>query len=130
MKTIRAKLTTKDRLIQSDQPLKELPDLVIPVSATVLSFGMGAAIEVEGGKVYQVDAGEWFRHAPNKPLPQVSFFDELQNYNLTLIKDKILRKDYGQNVEVQNTSSPETTDKVLSTKDQGKKQNKNRVRDV
>lgn len=65
---------------------------IVPKKATILSSNAGTLVESEEGGLYLVPIGDWFRSAyQGKTLPQVGAFNQLQDYGLTAIKDKIVR---------------------------------------
>ena len=65
---------------------------IVPKKATILSSNAGTLVETEEDGLYLVPIGDWFRSAyQGKTLPQVGAFNQLQDYGLTAIKDKIVR---------------------------------------
>jgi len=133
LKSVQAVKVTMDQVLNSDFPSSS-KNLVVPKKATVLSYNMGTLIETESGELYLATCGTWFRSDfVNKPLPQVSQFDTLQDVGLTIIKDKIVRNDNtqlkdvgkpnGQKVRSQNNVSPQKANKAVGTDPKSEKEN-------
>lgn len=92
MKKIRGVRVKLEQIINSDAPNAASKDWVIPKKATILSNNGGTLIEAEEGGLYLIPVGEWFRSDfYGKIIPQVDSFNQLQDYGLTAIKDKIVR---------------------------------------
>jgi hypothetical protein len=83
---------TLGQITNSDALNAAARDWVVPKKATILSHSSGTLIEAEDGQLYLVTVGDWFR-SPfiSKSFPQVDQFNQLQDYGLTEIKDRLVR---------------------------------------
>jgi hypothetical protein len=126
MSKVRAVKVTLNQIIESDVLNAVFSEFVEPKKATLLSGNAGTIIQVEDGDYYLSSMGEWFRSPLyGKALPQVDAFDRLQDLNLTIIKDKLIRKDNEslkntvvkneQKLRVKDNVSPEKTVKTVAT---------------
>ena len=128
MKEVKGIKTTLKQILDSDSINAASADWVIPERATILSGGYGTLVEAEGGGLYLVSTGNWFRSIyGTKTLPQVLEFNQLQDIGLTEIKDKIVRneekkleikqvvKKNGQEIRGENNVSPKKVDKAVAS---------------
>lgn len=121
-----------EQIYNSDNPSISGKEWIIPKKATVLSGNSGTLIEDQEGGLYLVPVGDWFRsNYYGRSLPQVDAFNQLQDYGLTAIKDKIVRhedkkpevkqetkpvvKENGQEIRGKNNVSIKKVDKAVAT---------------
>ena len=92
MSVVRSMKVTLGQITNSDALNAAARDWVVPKKATILSHSSGTLIEAEDGQLYLVTVGDWFR-SPfiSKSFPQVDQFNQLQDYGLTEIKDRLVR---------------------------------------
>lgn len=131
-KLVRGVRVSIDQVINSEAPNAASRDYVTPKKATVLSSNSGTLIEAEEGGLYIVPVGEWFRSIYfGRAIPQVDQFNQLQDYGLTQIKDKLVRneepkleekvevkkseKSNGQEIPSQNNVSSKKIDKAMAS---------------
>lgn len=109
-------------------------EFVTPKKATILSGNSGTLIEAQEGGLYLIPVGDWFRSVfSGKAFPQVDAFNQLQDYGLTAIKDKIVRheekkpevkqvvKENGQEIRRQNNVGIKKVDKAVASNPQSEK---------
>jgi len=137
-KLVRGIKVSIDQIINSEAPNAAARDYVTPKKATVLSTNYGTLIEAEEGGLYVVPVGEWFRSVYfGRAIPQVDQFNQLQDYGLTQIKDKLVRheepkieekvevkkseKPNGQEISSQNNVSPKKIDKAVASNPKSEK---------
>ena len=129
-----------EQIFNSDAPAISGKDWVVPKKATILSGNSGTLIEAEEGGLYLVPVGDWFRsNYYGRSLPQVDAFNQLQDYGMTAIKDKIVRheekkpevkqevkpvvKENGQEIRSKNNVGIKKVDKAVAPNSQGEKKN-------
>lgn len=125
-----------EQIFNSDNPAISGKDWVVPKKATILSGNSGTLIEAEEGGLYLVPVGDWFRsNYYGRSLPQVDAFNQLQDYGMTAIKDKIVRheekkpeiktsvKENGQEIRSKNNVSIKKVDKAVASNPEGEKKN-------
>ena len=135
MSTVMGVRVSLDQIINSDAPNAANRDRVVPHKATILSGNSGTLVELENGALYLVPVGEWFR-SPfyGRSIPQVTEFNKLQDYGLTSIKDKLVRKEdkkqpqstmvkHGEEVRSKNNVSIKKIDKAMASDNGSKKEN-------
>jgi hypothetical protein len=132
---IRVKL---EQIYNSDNPSISGKEWVVPKKATILSGNSGTLVEAEEGGLYLVPIGDWFRsNYYGRSLPQVDAFNQLQDYGLTAIKDRIVRheekvaelkqeakqtvKENGQEIRSQNNVSPKKVNQAVASNSKGEK---------
>lgn len=115
-------------------------EFVVPKKATILSNNSGTLIESEEGGLYLIPVGDWFRSSfYGRAFPQVDAFNQLQDYGLTAIKDKIVRheekkpevkqetklvvKENGQEIRSKNNVSVKKADKAVASNPPSEKKN-------
>jgi hypothetical protein len=118
MKPVRAVKVTLENVINSESIDSMFSEFVTPKKATTLAFNGGTLVEVEDGKLFLVPMGDWFRSDfINRNLPQVSEFNKLQDYGLTVIKDKIVRNEesLGQEISSKNSVRAKKVNKAVAS---------------
>jgi hypothetical protein len=89
VKGVKVKLS---QIINSEAPNAAHKEWVTPKKVTILAYNSGTLVEAEEGGLFLVPVGDWFRSGNiGKAAPQVDAFNELQDYGLTAIKDKMVR---------------------------------------
>lgn len=89
-KQVKATPVTIDDLLNNNLNSARF-EYITPTSATVLTNNAGTLVrEVDGGKLYLVMVGDWFRYTGNQNLPQITEFDQLSGYNLTQLKKQVV----------------------------------------
>jgi hypothetical protein len=129
-----------EQIYNSDTPSVSGKEWVVPKKATTLSGNSGTLIEAEEGGLYLIPVGDWFR-SPfyGRALPQVDAFNQLQDYGMTAIKDKIVRheekklepkqevkaveKEHGQEIRGKNNVSVKKADKAMAPNPKSEKKN-------
>lgn len=92
MSVVRGMKVNLDQITNSEALNAAARSWVVPKKATILSHSSGTLIEAEDGILYLVTVGDWFRSDfISKSFPQVDDFNQLQDYGLTEIKDKLIR---------------------------------------
>jgi hypothetical protein len=92
MNVVRTMKVTLDQVVNSDSLNAAARHWVVPKKATILSHSSGTLIEADDGQLYLATVGDWFRSPfVSKSFPQVDQFNQLQDYGLTEIKDKLVR---------------------------------------
>lgn len=127
-----------EQIFNSDAPAVSGKEFVVPKKATILSGNSGTLIEAEEGGLYLIPIGDWFR-SPfyGRFFPQVDAFNQLQDYGMTAIKDKIVRheeklpevkqeaklveKEHGQEIRSKNNVSVKKTDKAVASNPKSEK---------
>jgi len=111
---------------------------IVPKKATILSNNSGTLVETEEGGLYLVPIGDWFRsNYYGKSFPQVDAFNQLQDYGMTAIKDKIVRyeekkpevkqevkqavKENGQEIRGKDNVGAKKADKAVASNPQSEK---------
>lgn len=132
---------TLDDIINSNAADATKKDWVIPHKATILAYNTGTLVELPAGELYLVPVGDWFRSPYyGKLIPQVSAFNQLQDYGLTAIKDKIIRyeepkpvvaepkleKPSGQEIRSKNNVGIKKIDKAVASNIKSKEKDQNR----
>lgn len=127
-----------EQIFNSDNPSISGKEWVVPKKATILSGNSGTLIEAEGGGLYLIPVGDWFRSSYyGRSLPQVDAFNQLQDYGMTAIKDKIVRheekkpevkqevkqvvKENGQEIRSKNNVGVKKADKAMASNPEGEK---------
>ena len=92
MNVVRTMKVTLDQVVNSDALNAAARHWVVPKKATILSNSSGTLVEAEDGQLYLATVGDWFRSPfVSKSFPQVDQFNQLQDYGLTEVKDKLVR---------------------------------------
>ena len=130
-KPVKAIKITLDQLTNSDPPNGANYEFVTPVKATIMSLNYGTLVETAEGALFLVPVGDWFRSQySGRGMEQVSAFNELQDFGLTAIKDKIVRQpekeSLGQEISVEDNVSVEKADETVAANPKRKKKDQNR----
>jgi hypothetical protein len=134
MQKVKGVKTTLEQVLNSDSINAANTEWVVPDRATILSNNFGTLVELEGGSLYLVSVGNWFRSIySTKTLPQVLEFNDLQDKGLTAIKDKVVRheknkpetkqvvKENGQEIRGKNNVGFKKVDKTMASNTEGEK---------
>lgn len=136
MKDVRAIRISINDVYNSTPVDASKKEFVTPVKATVLSNKAGTLIQTQDSSYYLVSLGDWFRSAyNNKPMTQVDHFNQLQDYNLTYLKESIFRhkdttKNEKQEVRGKDNVSIKKIDKTMASDNRSKKEGKDRTRTI
>lgn len=128
---VRAVKITLDQLINSEPPNGAQYEFITPTKATIMSLNYGTLVETAEGSLFLVPVGDWFRSQySGKGMEQVSAFNELQDFGLTAIKDKVVRQpekeSLGQEIRVEDNVSVEKADEAVAANPERKKKDQNR----
>jgi hypothetical protein len=117
MSKVRGVKVTLKQVINSDAPNAAFREWVTPKKATILSSNGGTLVEAEEGGLFIIPVGDWFRSPyQGRSMPQVDSFNELQDYGLTAIKDKIVRhSEKAPVVESKEEAKPEIKPEIKPT---------------
>ena len=136
MKEIKAIKIDIDDVYNNNPVDASKKQFVIPVKATVLSNKAGTLIQIQDNSYYLVTMGDWFRSSyNNKAMVQVDHFNQLQDYNLTYLKESIFRhkdtdKNEKQEIRGEDNVSIKKIDKTMASNNRGKKESKDRTRTI
>jgi len=121
-KPVRATKVTIDDIVNNNLVLKS-HEYINPKFATILTNNSGTLCrETEDGPLYLVLVGDWFR-ASLYNLPQIKEFDQLADYNLTILRKQTVTITPAKDEDSEITPEPKEVD-VLVKKEKAVKQDK------